>query len=240
MPEARLLYFFNQTPWLLFFCCLFLCGNYLRATIISLESSQTSTTAGQGMYEQYSDNHWTLSVAHAAYQFCCKSWKQIVHHEQPQCQLVDCRQKLFAYVCVCVAYTIRIYSKTSLIRPAWDQGLPVTKKMSLNENCVQSCTCSKKQTLSILEEGEATGCRLCKHCGCTLNKQVTHPGRQEINFCVAKDCASGRRYQLVRSRDERGFIVFHSELPITQLLFEGGVYSKKYGRFSTSTCIIHC
>ena len=36
--------------------CTFLCGYYLRAAFISLESPQTSMTAGQGTYERYSDD----------------------------------------------------------------------------------------------------------------------------------------------------------------------------------------
>ena len=38
--------FFDQTLWLPFFCCLFLCGYYSRVVFISLESPQTSTMAG--------------------------------------------------------------------------------------------------------------------------------------------------------------------------------------------------
>ena len=39
-------YFFNQTLQLIFYHCLLLCGYYLRAAFISLESLQTSTPAG--------------------------------------------------------------------------------------------------------------------------------------------------------------------------------------------------
>ena len=39
-------YFFDQTPWLLFILLFVLCGYYLRAAFISLESSETSTMAG--------------------------------------------------------------------------------------------------------------------------------------------------------------------------------------------------
>ena len=73
--------------------------------------------------------------------------------------------------------------------------MSVTKKMSVTEKyvyCVLSCTIkSKMQTLEKPEEGEATGCRLCKHCGFVL---ITEGGphaadlEQEINR-VAEDSA---------------------------------------------------
>ena len=44
--ESVVPYFFNQMPWLLFISLLLLCGFYLRAVFISLESVETSTMAG--------------------------------------------------------------------------------------------------------------------------------------------------------------------------------------------------
>ena len=80
----------------------FLCGYYLMAAFISLESLQTPKTAGQGMYEQYSYDCQMLPVVNAT----CQSWKPVVQHKQPQLQLDDRHLKLFAYMytCVCAMY----------------------------------------------------------------------------------------------------------------------------------------
>ena len=90
--------------------------------------------------------------------------------------------------------------------------MSVTKKMSVTEKyvyCVLSCTIkSKMQTLEKPEEGEATGCRLCKHCGCVL---ITEGGPhaadlgQEINHVWPKIVPSRRRFPLVRKLDKRRF-----------------------------------
>ena len=90
--------------------------------------------------------------------------------------------------------------------------MSVTKKMSVTEKYVYRVLSytikSKMQTLEKLEEGEATGCRLCKHCGCVL---ITEGGphaadlEQEINHVWPKIVPSRRRCPLVGKLDKRRF-----------------------------------
>ena len=104
------------------------------------------------------------------------------------------------------AICVGLYSKTSLIRAAWDQRVSVTKKMPITAGEIswEICILEKPDEGGALGANYVVACWIHKSCTCDRHTQLDQ--EQEINFVWPK-IPGRRRCPLVRRLNKGGFTV---------------------------------